>query len=64
MFAGYKVTDMVRSRLRSLPYSYIYRIKAQGFLICCSRKVAKTGYIMNDREREGEKSGEGEEGVK
>lgn len=55
---------MVRSRLRSLPYSYIYRIKAQGFLICCSRKVAKTGYIMNDREREGEKSGEGEEGVK
>ena len=42
VFAGCEITDMVCSRLRSLPYCYSYRIKTQGFLTCYSRKVAKT----------------------
>ena len=57
---------MVCSRLRSLPYRYIYRIKAQGFLICCSRKVAKTELynemLREGRREEGKVRGEEEKG--
>ena len=59
MFTGCEVVDLVCSRLRSLPYCYIYRAKMQGRSLRYSRKMAKTGYIMNGREREGEKSGNG-----
>ena len=45
MFAGCEITDMVRSRLRSLPYRYIYRIKTQGFLIYVAEKWLKRNYI-------------------
>ena len=37
---------------------YICRIKAQGFLLCCSRKMAKTD-LNNERKREGRRE-EGE----
>ena len=57
-----EVANLVCSRLRSLSCRYMCRIKAKGFSLCYSLKMAKTGYIMNGREREGERSGEGEEG--
>ena len=47
-----EVVNLVCSRLRSLPYRYIYRIKAQGFLTCCSRKMAKRNYIADVIEKD------------
>ena len=52
MFAGCEITDMVRSRLRSLPYRYIYRIKAQGFLIYVAEKWLKRNYIADVIEKD------------
>ena len=44
--------NLVCSRLRSLPYRYIYRIQAQVFLLRYSRKMAKTElYSGRYRER-------------
>ena len=45
-----------------LPYYRLIKNKSESLSICYSRKMAKTDYIMNGRVREGERSGEGEEG--
>ena len=52
MFAGCEVVDLVCSRLRSLPYCYIYRAKMQGLSLCYSRKVAKTELYNVQQEKE------------
>ena len=52
MFAGCEVVDLVCSRLRSLPYCYIYRAKMQGRSLRYSRKMAKT-VLYNEMLREG-----------
>ena len=52
MFAGYKVTDMVCSRLRSLPYCYSYRIKTQMVLNVVAEKWLKQNYIADVIEKD------------
>ena len=59
-----EVVNLVCSRLRSLLWRYKCRIKQKASYCVIAEKWLKRNYIVNDREREGEKSGEGEEGVK
>ena len=45
---------MVRGRLRSLPYRYMCRIKAQMVPNVVAEKWLKQYYVMRCREKEGE----------
>ena len=40
-------------------YCHSYRIETQGFFCVVAEKWLKRNYIVNDREREGEKRGKG-----
>ena len=49
---SHEVANMVCSRLRSLPYCYIYCAKMQGLSLRCSQNMAKTElYSGRYRER-------------